>query len=151
MTVTDTRITIKFGDLLKQTRPGYELPDITINAYAPEPRLCPCISLQEYLKRTLSLRSDDLFISWAKPHKFVTANTISRWLKLTLARAGIDVKVFTAYRMRSGASSAAAEAGVSIGTILKTAGWSNSSTFCKYYRKQVEKPLDMGTAILDTS
>ena len=123
ITVTEHLITIKIGDLLKQTRPGFQLHDISIPAYPQDRRLCPCTVLKEYIERTASLRSgDQLFISWVKPHKPVSPDTISRWLKLVLGQAGINVVLYTAHSVRSAATSAAE-------SIMKTAGWSNSSTF----------------------
>ena len=64
ITVTNDLITISFGDLLKQSRPGFQLKDISVKAYPVDRRLCPCRYLQEYIKRTKSLRKDQiLFIS----------------------------------------------------------------------------------------
>ena len=53
-------------------------------------------SKPEYLKRTQGSRGDEdkLFISFQKPHKAVSRDTISRWVKQVLEAAGIDTKVF---------------------------------------------------------
>ena len=153
-TVTDNKITIKIGDLLKQTRPGWQLADFTIKAYAPDRRLCPCRTLAEYLRRTSELRSNGterLFISWIKPHQAVSPDTISRWLKLVMAEAGINLDLFTAHSVRSAASSAASLANVPIETIMKTAGWSQSTTFSRYYKKQIDGNVDFGRVLLDNA
>ena len=42
-----------------------------------------------------------LFLSYDRPHKPVSRDTISRWTKETLRRCGIDTKVFTAHSTRS--------------------------------------------------
>jgi hypothetical protein len=50
--------------------------------------------LKEYLKQTHELRANtrQLFISYIKPYKAVSTSTISRWIKVVLQRAGIDIK-----------------------------------------------------------
>ena len=63
-----------------------------------------------------------LFIGTVKPHKHVSKDTISRWIKLVLSLAGIDIKLFKSHSVRSASTSAAKSAGIPIQTILKTAG-----------------------------
>ena len=124
ITVSDHFIRIRFGDL-KQTRPGHQLKDIAIKAYAVDRRLCPCSTgtMQEYLERTEGSRSDDaLYISWINPHNAVPDGTLSRWSKLVLKAAGVDLKQFTAHNIRKAATSAAAKMNVLISSILSTAG-----------------------------
>ena len=149
ITVTNDLITISFGDLLKQSRPGFQLKDISVKAYPVDRRLCPCRYLQEYIKRTKSLRKDQiLFISWIKPHRAVSEDTLSRWLKSVLNDAGIDLTRFSAHSIRAASSSAASAANVPINTILDCAGWSNCGTFRKYYKKSIENTGVFARALL---
>ena len=74
---------IKIEGLLKQSRPGYRNPQIHLNAYSPDRRLCVFTVLKEYLYRTKHLRKDSskLLISYVKPHKDVSRDTVARWIK----------------------------------------------------------------------
>jgi CRISPR/Cas system-associated exonuclease Cas4 (RecB family) len=51
--------------------------------------------LKEYLYRTKHLRKDSskLLISYVKPHKDVSRDTVARWIKTVLHRSGIDTKI----------------------------------------------------------
>ncbi|KAK3101648.1 hypothetical protein FSP39_005188 [Pinctada imbricata] len=66
--------------------------------------------------------SDELFISTMKPHKGVSRDTISRWIKTILCLSGINIAVFTAHSTRAASTSAANKAGVPLKDILKYAG-----------------------------
>ena len=55
-----------------------------------------------------------------------------------MAAAGIDVSQFKAHSTRAAATSAAANVGVPIKDMLKTANWSRESTF-EIYHKPAEK------------
>lgn len=78
---------------------------------------------------------DQLLISYQKPHKPVSTNTIARWLKNVMAKAGIDTSVYKAHSMRAAVTSAAKK--VPIDTILSTASWSSESTFAWFYDKPI--------------
>ncbi|GFN77514.1 recombinase cre [Plakobranchus ocellatus] len=52
-----------------------------------------------------------------------------------LSGKGIDVKIFTAHSTRAASTSGALKAGVPLTTIMSAAGWSQSSTFAKFYKK----------------
>ena len=39
----------------------------------------------------------DLLISYGKPHKPVSSEAISRWIKDELSKAGVDTSVFKAH------------------------------------------------------
>ena len=78
-----------------------------------------------------------LFLITQKPYSPASKQTLAKWVKEAMMKAGLDLKIFTSHSLRSAATSAASRAGVSIQTILQTAGWSNDSTFRKYYNKTV--------------
>ena len=82
VTITNHVVKIRFGDLMKQPRPGYQQNDIVIKAYAPVRRLDIVIKayapdrrldivlvVKEYLRRTAKLRgkANQLLISSQKP------------------------------------------------------------------------------------
>ena len=86
------------NSLLKTSRPGKNLAVLFL-AYAPDVSLCVVKHLQQYLKHTDILRGDvkQLFISYSKPHKAVSPDTRSRWIKTTLVDAGIDSLKYSAH------------------------------------------------------
>ena len=57
--------------------------------------------------------------------------------KNVLKLAGIDISVFKPHSIRSASTSVAHKCNVSIDVILKAAGWSNESTFRKFYNRPV--------------
>ena len=100
--------------------------------------ICPARCLIEYVSRTAVHRgtSDELFLSTAPPFRAVKSNTISNWIKDYLLKSGIDAS-FTAHSTRSAAASCAARLGMSVDQILKTANWSNASTFTRFYHRDL--------------
>ena len=95
--------------------------------------------LKEYLQRTKQLREEhsQLLISYVKPFKPVSKDTISRWVKQVLESARIDINKYSAHSSRAASTSSCKAKGLSLADIMKSAGWSNSSTFAKFYDKPV--------------
>ena len=149
ITVTQNYVKIRIFDMLKQTRPGHHLNEICIKAYAPDRRICVVTVLHEYLKRTATLRKNDyLFISYVPPHKHVSKSTIGRWIKTILIKSGIDVSIFTPHSTRAAATTGAKLLHVPMSTIIKTAGWSSTNTFAKYYDKSPSNENNFAHALL---
>ena len=119
-------------------------------------RLCPVECLSTYLEKTKQWRpfSDSmqqlLFLALKKPHRPVSSATLSRWLKEVIHLAGIKEDIFKGHSVRGASTSAAKRAGLSIGTILSMADWTNTSTFNKFYYKP-SLPVLFGTTVLSTS
>ena len=82
--------------------------------------------------------STQLFISTVRPYKAVSKDTISRWIKVTLDLAGIDVRIFKPHSTRAAATSAAQRKGVKLMDILNVAGWTNETTFARFYNKPLQ-------------
>ena len=139
MVLKDDSCVFIINKLLKTSRPGKHVSDLTFTAYSPDNRLCPIVCLSEYVKRTSHLRkgSDQLLVSFQKPHKPVSTDTISRWLKTVLEKSGIDTSVFKGHSTRAASTSAAAKCKVPLSTIMDNAGWSNATTFGRFYRKPI--------------
>lgn len=138
ISVNTDRITIKIVDLIKTSRPSSKQPLLTLPFFQEKPEICPAKCLQAYISLTAPLRKNvkNLFISLRSPYKAVTSQTLSRWIKSSLHDSGIDVTQFGAHSARHAATSAARRQGVSIDTIKRTAGWSESSnTFFKFYNR----------------
>lgn len=136
---------IPISDIIKTSALGREQPVLVLPYFRENLNICPATTLDDYLFMTSGLRPnnlDNLLLTYKKPHKKASSQSISRWIKLTLAESGVDVGVFSAHSTRHASTSAAASAGVSIDMIRKTAGWSSSSqTFAKFYNRPV---LDEG-------
>ena len=149
MTVSCDCAKFRLGEKVKQTKPGVHQAEICLKAYPPDRRLCPVTVLEEYILRTAPLREGNrLLISITKPHKGVSLDTIRRWIKVVLGTAGIDLSIFTPHSTRSAATSAAKAANIPLATILQTAGWSNDSTFRKYYDKPPDNSGKMSEILL---
>jgi hypothetical protein len=136
--IEGSQITVQINHLLKQSRPGHHLPDIILESYPKDKNICIVNTIIQYLERTKSLRQEEtkLLISTQKPHKGVSSQTISRWVKLTLFKAGV-AKHYGAHSTRAASTSAARLRGVPISSIIKTAGWTNANTFQKFYDKTI--------------
>lgn len=137
--------------LLKQSRPGYHLGDLEFARFSVCRRLCVVTHLKVYLSKTEEFRkSNRLLLSYIEPHEPVTSSTIRRWLKETLKGAGVD-KHYTAHSTRGAASSKAAFCHVPIDSIMKSAGWTEPSTFQKHYQKPIRQFGALGLALLKSA
>ena len=145
----NSKFVLYFDGLLKQSRPGHDFSFIELLSYPPDRRLCVYTVLKEYLQRTRPLRKcKRLLISYIKPYQAVTKSTISRWIRTVMCRSGIDIKQFTAHSVRAASSSKAEQMSIPIENILNKAGWSNSGTFAKYYKKLVKTSTGFSEAVL---
>lgn len=138
--VLSNEIQIKIPDLIKTSRDGATQPTLILPFFRDKPAICPATTLNSYLLMTNPLRGSEvhLFISLKKPHKAVTSQTLSRWIKNILYSCGIDTSVFTAHSTRHAATSKAHKMGISLDLIRKTAGWSGSSnTFWRFYNRHI--------------
>ena len=127
--------------------------DLEFPAYAADICLCVVDVMKEYLERTKPLRGDitSLFVTYVKPYKTASKDTISRWIKTTLGLAGIDITRFKPHSIRSSSTRAAAIAKIPVDTILRTAGWSGHCTFVKYYKKPIQNHGELAKALLDST
>lgn len=134
-----TSAIIKITEPLKTSGPNTKQPVLVLPIFPEKPEICPYTTLIHYLDRTKPLRKDDntaLLISFKGPHKNITTQTVSRWIKSVLKDSGIDTSIFTAHSTRHAATSKARQCGVSIDQIRKCAGWSEGSlTFARFYNR----------------
>ena len=95
--------------------------------------------IKEYLKRTCLYRNNcsKLFLSFTKPHKEVTKETISRWIRIILSKAGVDTTMYGPHSVRSAVTSKANVNSVPLDVILKKAEWSREKTFVKFYNIEI--------------
>lgn len=151
--VTEDLIEVKIPENIKTSKPGKNQPVLILPFYKENRNICPANTLQYYLERTKDLRKNTscLFISYKKPYKKASTQTLSRWVKDTLQESGIDTNIFSAHSTRHATTSAAKRKGVNIDVIRKSAGWTEkSTTFTKFYDKPlVQDPRVFGQAILN--
>jgi len=136
---------------IKTSKPGIRQPCILLTRYPHEQKLCVVDTLIEYLSRTnIYRKSDQLLLSLESPYNAITTETISRWLKLLLSEANIDVSMYKAHSFRHASTSKAFQEGVSADIIFSVAGWTNNSkTFANFYNKVIDKRCNYATAVLD--
>ena len=135
---------------VKQSRPGYQPPSIILKAYPEDYKLCVFTHMKQYLKQTKPLRGSEtgLFITLVKPFKHVSRDTISRWIRSVMKDAGVDVTIFKPHSTRAASTSKAKAVAVPIEEILKTAGWSSSRCFDRFYNKPVQAKNTFSEAVL---
>ena len=105
-------------------------------------------SFKEYLRRTkvFSDGHTQLLLSNLKPHLPISKDTLARWIRDVLHKAGVDTH-FGAHSTRSASTSAATSKGLPIDIVLKAAGWSSASTFTRFYKR--EPVTHMGQTIFE--
>lgn len=137
--ILSTKVIIKIPDIIKTTRLGAKQPILFLPFFTENLQICPATTLLCYVNRTRSLRgSNYLFVTSKRPHKAVTTQTLSRWIKCTLGESGVDISMFSAHSTRHATTSQARALGVNIDQIRNTAGWSgNSETFARFYNRVV--------------
>ena len=135
----DREVLISLGDILKTTKKGFQEPQICLKAYQNK-NICVVETLHQYLERTKQCRGDEtqLFVSYAKPHKKISRDTLSRYVRMTMTAAGIDINRFKPHSLRSASTSAAKQSNVSLATIMAAVGWKNESTFTTFYDRKVQ-------------
>lgn len=151
MTVSETSVSFRIGDLLKTSRPGDHVSEIVFPAYAPDSRLCVRTAVVSYLDRTSASRGSTtgLFLTTVPPIRLASQDTLRRWTRDVMQAAGIDLSIFSPHSIRSASSSKAALS-LPLSTILSTVGWSSASTFAKYYQRPVTKQGLYAKAVLSS-
>ena len=148
----DDRCRITICEKLKQRKPERHLAPIDLLSFQGDKKLCVVEHLKEYLQRTKQLREDhsQLLISYVKPFKLVSKDTISGWVKQVLESAGIDINKYSAHSSRAASTSSCKAKGLSLAVIMQSAGWSNSSTLAKFYDKPVDTTsVNFGSVLLN--
>lgn len=88
--IDEERAIIKISHVTKTTRPGYHVPDIVIRRYH-DVNICIVKCLEVYIKRTKAVRLSPALIISFKTFKAISRDTLSRWIKMILKQAGINL------------------------------------------------------------
>ena len=127
----------KFDVLLQTSQPRKHLNNVVLASYPKSKNLCPIKHLQAYLEKTSALRGThtQLLVSYRKPHNPVSTDTLARWIKAVMGKAGINTEIYGAHSTRVASTSAAHRKNIDTDRILAAAGWSNENTFSKFYNE----------------
>ena len=155
MEMADNTCRFHITEHIKTSKPGASAPIILIKQYPKNAKICPLRTLRDYLSRTNLLRggASPLFISFQKPYKPVTRQTISRWVNTVMTDAGLDTTRFHPHSTRPASTSKAHKKATPIDVIMSTAGWAKASTFQKFYNKpiiQTDTECDMTEVLLSS-
>lgn len=129
-------------DLTKCTKPSNPNKPLRYLAFPEDESLCPVKCLTEYIeRRKIFLKNEEgrLFFTHAKPHHIASKDTVARWVREAMRFAGINTDVFKPHSIRSASTSKAKAKGVPMDVILRHGTWSQSSTFFKFYYREIEE------------
>ena len=108
---------------MKTAKPGFHQSPIVFSEYPSNRKICIVTTVTHYLEITKDLRTtDQLIVSYKKPHKAVTTSMISSWYKVVLGKAGIDIEKYSSHSTRSASTSKSKIKGLSLSEINKAAG-----------------------------
>ena len=132
------------------SRKGKHLAPLEFLAFPQNDKLCVVAVLKEYLHRMKEIRGNEhkLLLSYQKPYKSISKDTLARWLRDVLNRAGVDTQQFCVHSTRAASTSAALSCGVPADILLRAVGWSSESMFIRFYNK--EPAVNMAQAVLDS-
>ena len=141
MVKKDDHLIFQIEGNIKHSKQGKQNPPLIIHKFEEDHTICPVQTIVDYIERTKDWRQkpeqSKLFLTTIKPHTPVAKTTISNWIKHTLKLAGINTELFTAHSTRSSSSSKSRGKGLSRDIILNRGNWKNSSTFEKFYHKEI--------------
>ena len=71
------------------------LSSLHVNSFWKDQRLCVVSALRTYISLTRTLRaSQQLLVSYIKPHKAITRNTLARWTIRMLKMVGVNTNKY---------------------------------------------------------
>jgi len=116
---------------------------LEVRAFPENRRVDPVLYIEEYIKRTESVRGDipQLFLTTKGPTRPISKDTARNWVKDILQKCGVNIDQFGPGSTRGAraSSSTASSLGVSLEEILKAGEWSNASVWQTYYHKPIVK------------
>lgn len=92
ISIRPDKIEIKIASRIKTSALNKPQPFLILPFLNADPQVCAARALLSYLERTEELRNsaETLFISYKKPHRQATPQTISRGVKNILEASGLD-------------------------------------------------------------
>ena len=150
MTVDEDTVVFKMKVLLKHNRLGDPLGTLVLRAFPTCKRLCVVHTLKCYLAKTETVRGySQVLLSFLRPHKPISRDSLARWTLTVLKLSGIDTDKYKGHSTRGAASSAARRLGVPLHLILKQASWRCAESFARFYERELDQdPTMVGQGIL---
>nr|CAI5822135.1 unnamed protein product [Callosobruchus analis] len=149
---TSSGLQLFISDPIKTSGVDRTQPCLNLPFFAEKQSLCVASALTQYLDVTKTIRpsgKDELFLTYGKPHRIATKQTLSRWVKDTLSNAGIDTSIFQAHSTRHASASLVFRQGISVDVISRTAGWTEkSSCFARFYNRPLSTTQTFANTIL---
>ena len=135
--------------LLKLNRTGDPLSSLHVNVFQKDQRLCVCgVSYKGlYLRDKDSSASRQLLVSFIKPHKAITRDTLARWSMRVLKLVGVNTDRYASHSTHGAMASKARLLGISVKKILAHAGWKTVKSFTKHYNR-LEKSNSVADLLL---
>ena len=136
--------------LLKHNRVGDPLDTVTLKPFDQCKHLCVVRTLKAYLNKTQFVRSySALLLSYVRPFRPISRDTLSRWTLIVLQLSGIDVDKYKSHSTRGASTSAAKRLGVPVNVIMKQASWRSVHSFATFYDKRLEYDNEMQNVLLN--
>ena len=138
MVLVPGKVSFRILDLMKTSRPGWHKNVISFSAFPHDSSLCVVDTLSCYLRLTSPLRGavSKLFITSRKPFRPITMGTLASWTRHVLSASGVNVAEFAAGSTRQ-ASASRARSSMSSEAVMRAVGWTQESTFGRFYHKPV--------------
>lgn len=99
--ILPSKIEIKIPSRIKTSGPNRYQPTLSFPLFNDKPQICTARAISCYLERTERFRIpslDKLLITYKKPFRNATPQSISRWIKTILRKSGLDTSIFTAHK-----------------------------------------------------
>ena len=104
----------------------------------PQPCICPYRTLTRYLEVTESLCKTQTVLITTTYLTEVSGPTLVRWTREVMEASGIDVSYFKPYSVCSASTSKQEEMTGNLDIVLQMGNWRKSSTFFKFYLREVK-------------
>ena len=138
--IYEDKLIILPNSSLKHTEPSQPLQAIVYHKFNGNPKLCVVECAKLYIEISKELVPPEIkqfLVTYGKPHKAASDDTISRWIKNTISSVAIDIDVFKTHSTRSASSSKAKQVGTPYAEILKRDSRKGANTFTKHYDKHI--------------
>ena len=115
--IYEYKLIILANSSLKHTKPSRPLQPIVYHKFNGNPKLCVVECAKLYIEISKELVPPEIkqfLVTYGKPHKAVSDDTITRWIKNIISSAGIDIDVVKPHLTRSSSSSKAKQVGIPI-------------------------------------
>ena len=134
--------------LIKSNRTGDPLFTVQHTSFPDDKCLCVVSVIRAYISKTKEIRrSGQLLVSFIKPHKAISRDTLARWTIGILKQTSITNK-YASYSTHGTMVSKARQLGISVKRLLAHVGWKTARSFTQHYNKRIEKSGGLAKRLL---